>query len=74
MNLSAITLQEIALAHERIRPYIRHTPLEYSEEFSYLYSSNVYLKLENLQLLEASKPGELLINFCLWIKQKVKVV
>lgn len=37
------------LAANRIAPYIRETPLDYSPHFSKLTGANVYLKLENLQ-------------------------
>ncbi len=37
------------LAANRIAPYIRETPLDYSPYFSELSGANVYLKLENLQ-------------------------
>jgi threonine dehydratase len=39
----------IGLAAERIAPYIRQTPLDYSPYFSEQTGANVYLKLENLQ-------------------------
>ncbi|RFU60887.1 threonine ammonia-lyase [Peribacillus glennii] len=55
MNLSEITLQEIIHAHKRIKPYIRHTPLEYSENFSRIYKSDIHLKLENLQVTGSFK-------------------
>ena len=37
------------LAANRIAPYIRETPLDFSPYFSELTGANVYLKLENLQ-------------------------
>ncbi len=37
------------LAANRIKSYIRETPLDYSPYFSELTGANVYLKLENLQ-------------------------
>lgn len=40
---------DIALARNRIAPYVRETPLEYSPYFSELTGANVWLKLENLQ-------------------------
>jgi threonine dehydratase len=40
---------DITQAEQRIRPYIRTTPLEYSYSLSKLTGSRVYLKLENLQ-------------------------
>ena len=51
-----ITLQDIIQAHKRIQAYIYHTPLEYSEKISILYDSNIYLKLENLQVTGSFKP------------------
>jgi threonine dehydratase len=39
----------IRLAAERIAPYIRRTPLDYSPYFSERTGAKVYLKLENLQ-------------------------
>ncbi|HEX7736957.1 MAG TPA: threonine/serine dehydratase [Ktedonobacteraceae bacterium] len=41
--------EDIIQAEQRIRPYIRTTPLEYSFSLSKLTGSRVYLKLENLQ-------------------------
>lgn len=52
--LSTIYEQGI-LAEERIRPYIRETPLEYSSYLSRLGQARVYLKLENLQLTGSFK-------------------
>jgi len=37
------------LAANRIKPYIRETPLDHSPYFSELTGANVYLKLDNLQ-------------------------
>jgi threonine dehydratase len=42
-------LQAILQAEQKIRPYIRKTPLEYSHHLSKTTRSQVYLKLENLQ-------------------------
>ncbi|MGZ3637991.1 MAG: pyridoxal-phosphate dependent enzyme, partial [Ktedonobacterales bacterium] len=42
-------LPDIIQAEQRIRPYIRTTPLEYSFHLSKLTGSRVYLKLENIQ-------------------------
>lgn len=55
-NLINITLQDIIQAHKRIQAYIYHTPLEYSEKISSIYDSNIYLKLENLQVTGSFKP------------------
>lgn len=42
-------LQEVLQAEQRIRPYIRTTPLEYSFPLSELMGARVFLKMENLQ-------------------------
>ncbi len=42
-------MQEALAAENRIRPYIRETPLEYSHYLSRLGGCRVYLKLENIQ-------------------------
>ncbi len=42
-------LQDILQAEHRIRPYIRTTPLEFSELLSKLTGGRVFLKLENTQ-------------------------
>ncbi|MBI0578654.1 threonine/serine dehydratase [Neobacillus cucumis] len=55
MNSDLITLQHIIQAHGRIKPYIRHTPLEYNGELSRLSDSDIYLKLENLQVTGSFK-------------------
>ena len=36
-------------AEQRIRPYVRETPLDFSPELSARCAAEVYLKLENLQ-------------------------
>ncbi len=48
MKLELLPAQAV-LAANRIAPYIRETPLDYSRYFSELTGANVYLKLENLQ-------------------------
>ncbi|MED3564249.1 threonine/serine dehydratase [Bacillus xiapuensis] len=55
MHSEHITLQDIIQAHGRIKPYIRHTPLEYTWELSRLYDSDIHLKLENLQITGSFK-------------------
>jgi threonine dehydratase len=40
---------EVIEAEQRIRPYIKETPLEYSTYLSQLSQAHVWLKLENLQ-------------------------
>jgi len=48
MNKELLPAQAV-LAANRIAPYIRETPLDYSPYFSELTGANVYFKLENLQ-------------------------
>ncbi|MCQ3980247.1 MAG: threonine/serine dehydratase, partial [Anaerolineae bacterium] len=40
---------ESTQAEQRIRPYIRETPLDHALALSEMGQSSVYLKLENLQ-------------------------
>jgi threonine dehydratase len=48
--MSSLDIKKEALeAKERIRPFIKKTPLEHSPSFSRYGSCNVHLKLENLQ-------------------------
>ena len=51
-----ITPQDIANARKRIAPYITHTPTEFSPDFSEEAGTNVFLKLENLQVSGSFKP------------------
>jgi len=46
---------EVLEAEERIRPFIRETPLEFSHYLSDLGACRVYLKLENLQITGSFK-------------------
>ncbi len=41
--------EEVLQAEQRIRSYVRETPLEYSLALSQQYAAEVFLKLENLQ-------------------------
>ncbi len=41
--------REVRKACERIRPYIRETPLDFSHKLSELTDANIYVKMENLQ-------------------------
>ena len=52
-------------AYQRIKPYIRETPLEYSFVFSKMLGCNVYLKAENYHTmaLEIIKNSEVFIKF-----------
>ena len=45
-----ITVQDILKAQKRISPYIVETPVEYSEALSQQIGTEIYLKLENLQV------------------------
>ena len=51
-----ITVQDILKAKKRISPYIIETPLEYSEILSKEIGTEIYLKLENLQVSGSFKP------------------
>lgn len=53
---SSVSMQDIMCAHARIRPFVRHTPLERSIELSRRVGGEVYLKMENLQLTGSFKP------------------
>ncbi len=46
---------EVTTALQRIRPYVRETPLDYSIALSKMTATNVYLKCENLQYTGAFK-------------------
>jgi len=50
-----IKLRDVFHAYNRIRPYIRETPMEYSHYYSDLINGEVYLKLENLQVTGSFK-------------------
>lgn len=47
--------REVLDAEQRIRPYVRETPVEESSELSRLTGGRVFLKLENLQLTGSFK-------------------
>ena len=47
--------QLVNQANDRIKGFIRKTPLEYSNYLSELCGCNVYLKLENLQITGSFK-------------------
>lgn len=46
MSISVVDVKEAA---ERVRKYVRKTPLDYSPALSEMFGAEVYLKLENLQ-------------------------
>jgi threonine dehydratase len=51
-----LSLADVERARVATRPFVRHTPLEYSPDLSRLSGARVYLKLENLQVTGAFKP------------------
>ncbi len=53
--LSMLNLRNVYRARRAIAPYVRRTPLVYSRRLSRILGSDVYLKLENLQVTRAFK-------------------
>ncbi len=53
---SPVSLLDIHHARQRIAPYVRHTPLELSEPLSRLAGTQVFLKLETMQVTGSFKP------------------
>ncbi|MFX1280586.1 MAG: threonine/serine dehydratase [Promethearchaeota archaeon] len=51
----SLNLEGIRKAYQKIREFVRKTPLIYSSYLSELCDGNIYLKLENLQLTNAFK-------------------
>lgn len=51
-----LSLTEIRRAAERVKPFIRHTPLEFSPDLSGSLKTAIRLKLENLQVTGSFKP------------------
>ena len=49
------TMSDIERAHERIRTYIKETPLQYAEYLSDLTGASVFLKLESEQVTGSFK-------------------
>jgi threonine dehydratase len=49
------TLQDIQQAHNRIRPYIHHTPIMTCQTINKMLGANVYFKCENFQKIGAFK-------------------
>jgi threonine dehydratase len=52
---AANAAREVALAEERIRPFVRETPLEPSPALGRVTGAEVYLKLENVQVTGSFK-------------------
>lgn len=53
--LSDRLFEAVLQAHQRLRPYVRETPLEHALAFSQITGAEVWLKLENLQLTGSFK-------------------
>jgi threonine dehydratase len=51
-----MNITDIKAAQERIAPYVKRTPLEYSESLSHRLGTNVYVKYELFQKTGAFKP------------------
>jgi threonine dehydratase len=54
--MATVTVADVYAARERIRPFVRHTPLEASAELSEMVGANVSLKLESMQFAGSFKP------------------
>ena len=53
--MNDITLETIKKAKERIKEFVRNTPLIHSEHLSQICNGNIFLKLENLQSTNSFK-------------------
>ncbi|MFN3561020.1 MAG: pyridoxal-phosphate dependent enzyme [Chloroherpetonaceae bacterium] len=49
------TYRDVLLAHERIKPFIKHTPVMTSESLNRITNADLYFKCENLQKVGAFK-------------------
>jgi threonine dehydratase len=65
---------KITEAEKRIRPYLRETPLEYSYVLNKMTGSEVYLKLENIQVTGSFKARGALNKILLLAKSNEKIV
>ena len=50
MKNSNLTMEQVIEAKKRIAPYIYETPLLYSQRLSEIFTCNVYIKPEMLQI------------------------
>lgn len=66
--------EKIVEAEKRIRPYLRETPLEYSYVLNKMTESEVYLKLENIQVTGSFKARGALNKILLLAKSNAKIV
>ncbi len=53
--MKELTIEEIKKAYERIKPYIKRTPIDFSFNISKIADCNLYLKLEIFQRCRAFK-------------------
>jgi len=60
MEKTTVTLEDVREAAERIRPYIRRTPLLREKTMDKDLGCQIYLKPEMLQLTGAFKPSRCL--------------
>ena len=66
--------EKILEAEKRIRPYLRETPLEYSYVLKKMTGSEVYLKLENIQITGSFKARGALNKILLLKDSTAKIV
>lgn len=66
--------EKILEAEKRIRPYLRETPLEYSYVLNKMTGSEVYLKLENIQITGSFKARGALNKILLLKDSTAKIV
>jgi threonine dehydratase len=66
--------EKIIEAEKRIRPYLRETPLEYSYVLNKMTGSEVYLKLENIQITGSFKARGALNKVLSLRDSKAKIV
>ncbi len=66
-----VTPQNIFKAYKNIKSQIRHTPLEFSKDLSELVGTDIFLKLENLQITGSFK-SRISFNRLLLMSEKEK--
>ena len=69
----AISMQDIAQAAERIRPYIKKTPLMRAEKLEALFGgAEIWLKLENFQITGSFKLRGVANKVCTLTEEELK--
>ena len=69
----AISMQDIAQAAERIRPYIKKTPLVRAEKLEALFGgAEIWLKLENFQITGSFKLRGVANKVCTLTEEELK--